>query len=69
MWPLRNVGSLTDDYSLTADQGNVWLTGGTEADVIAEAHLDPDSILAGVQRFARERSERLGRQRSLLEAL
>ena len=29
MWPLRNVGSLTDEYSLTADQDNVWLTGGT----------------------------------------
>jgi transketolase len=69
MWPLRNVGSLTDDYSLTADQENVWLTGGTEADVIAEAHLDPDSIFAGVQRFAHERPQRLGRQRSLLEAL
>jgi transketolase len=69
MWPLRNVGSLTDAYSLTADWDNQWLTGGLEADVIAEAHLDPNSILAGVQRFARERPERLRRQRSLLEAL
>ena len=69
MWPLRNVGSLTDEYSLTADWGNHWLTGGLEADVIAEAHLDPESIFAGVQRFARERATRLGRQRSLLDAL
>src|SRR6476661_6117021 len=51
MWPLRNVGSLTDDYSLTADWDNQWLTGGLEADVITEAHLDPESILAGVTRF------------------
>jgi transketolase len=69
MWPLRNVGSLTDAYSLTADQDNRWLTGGTEADVIAEARLDPDSIFAGVERFARERSQRLARQRALLDAL
>jgi transketolase len=69
MWPLRNVGTLTDAYSLTADQDNQWLTGGLEADVIAEAHLDPDSILAGVQRFARERSQRLARQRALLASL
>jgi transketolase len=69
MWPLRNVGSLTDAYSLTADQENVWLTGGLEADVIAEAHLDPDSIFAGVQRFARERQQRLSSQRSLLDTL
>jgi transketolase len=69
MWPLRNVGSLTDAYSLTADWDDQWLTGGLEADVIAEAHLDPESIFAGVQRFARERPERLGRQRSLLDQL
>jgi transketolase len=69
MWPLRNVGSLTDAYSLTADWDNQWLTGGLEADVIAEAHLDADSIFAGVQRFARERPERLDRQRALLAAL
>jgi transketolase len=69
MWPLRNVGSLTDDYSLTADQDNVWLTGGTEADVIAEARLDSSSIFTGVERFARDRRQRLVRQRALLDAL
>jgi transketolase len=69
MWPLRNVGTLTDVYSLTADWDNQWLTGGLEADVIAEAHLDQDSIFAGVQRFAQERPKRMAQQRSLLEAL
>jgi transketolase len=69
MWPLRNVGSLTDAYSLTADWDNQWLTGGLEADVIAEAHLDQDSIFGGVQRFAQERPKRLARQRGLLDAL
>jgi hypothetical protein len=69
MWPLRNVGSLTDDYSMTSDRENQWLTGGLEADVIAEAHLDPGSILAGVTRFARDRAKRLEAQRELLQAL
>ncbi len=69
MWPLRNVGPLTDAYSLTADWDNQWLTGGLEADVIAEAHLDAASIFAGVQRFARDRSARLAQQRSFLDAL
>jgi transketolase len=69
MWPLRNVGPLTDDYSLTADWDNQWLTGGLEADVIAEAHLDPASILAGVTRFAHERTKRLEQQRRFLTAL
>ena len=69
MWPLRNVGSLTDEYSMTADWDNQWLTGGLEADVIAEAHLDANSIFAGVQRFAQDRAKRLARQRALLDSL
>ena len=69
MWPLRNVGSQADDYSLTADWDNQWLTGGLESDVIAEAHLDKESIFAGVQRFAEERPQRLRAQRSTLDAL
>jgi len=69
MWPLRNVGAQADEYSLTADWDDQWLTGGLEPDVIAEAHLDKDSIFAGVQRFANERSKRLEAQRSALQAL
>ena len=50
-WPISSTGPLTDEYSLASDWDNQWLTGGTEADVIAEAHLDPDSIFAGIERF------------------
>jgi transketolase len=69
MWPLRNVGSLTDEYSMTSDWDNQWLTGGLEADVIAEAHLDSESIFAGVMRFAKDRPKRVEQQRALLKAL
>ena len=69
MWPLRNVGPLTDEYSMTADFHDDWLTGGLEADVIAEAHLDADSIFAGVSRFAQEHGSRLKRQRGDIESL
>ena len=69
MWPLGTAGPLTDEYSLTSDWSDRWLTGGSEADVIAEAHLDPESIFAGVQRFAAERPSRLERQRTMLKAL
>ena len=69
MWPLRDVGPLVTEYSLTSDWHQRWLTGGTEADVIAEAHLDTESIVAGVQRFAADRAQRLDRQRRLLAAL
>jgi len=37
--------------------------------VIAEAHLNPDSIFAGIQRFAKDREERITSQRELLGAL
>jgi transketolase len=68
MWPVRGVGPLTDAYSLTSDWDNQWLTGGLEPEVIAEAHLDPQSIFAGVERFARERERRIESQRQLLGA-
>jgi transketolase len=69
MWPIRNLGPLTDEYSLTSDWDNQWLTSGLEPEVIREAHLDPESIFTGIQRFAREREERLSRQRTMLDAL
>ncbi|MGA2687691.1 MAG: hypothetical protein ABSE85_06435 [Candidatus Korobacteraceae bacterium] len=66
VWPLRNLGPLTDEYSLTSDFDNCWRSGGLEADVITEAHLDPDSIFAGVERFANERERRIGDQRKMI---
>ena len=69
MWPLKNVGPLTDEYSLTSDWDNQWLTGGLEPEVIAEAHLDATTILAGITRFAKERDQRIARQTEQLHSL
>ena len=66
VWPVRNVGPLTDEYSLTSDWDDRWRTGGLEPEVIAEAHLDPKSIFQGIERFAREREKRVARQRELI---
>jgi transketolase len=66
VWPLRNLGPLTDEYSLTSDFDNSWRTGGLEAEVIAEAHLDADSVFAGVERFANERERRMADQRRMV---
>ncbi len=62
VWPLQNLGPLTDEYSLVSDWHDEWLTGGTESDVITEAHLDPDSIYNGIERFALEHESRISRQ-------
>jgi transketolase len=60
-------GPLVREYSLSADWDDRWRTGGSVGEVIAEAHLDAPSIVAAIQRFARERSERLARLRALLD--
>ena len=56
------------EYSLTSDRDNRWRTGGTVDEVIAEAGLSPDSILEGIERFAREREQRLASLREAVEA-
>ncbi len=49
------------EYTLSADWDDRWRTGGSVDEVVAEAHLDPESILAGIQRFVRDRESRLAR--------
>jgi transketolase len=57
------------EYSLTSDWDDRWRTGGSVDEVLAEAHLSPKDILAGIERFAKDRPKRLARSRSMLEAL
>ena len=67
--PIPNLGPVTEDYSLYADFDDRWRSGGTEPDVIAEAHLDEESIYQDIVRFATERHSRLERQRRALDVL
>jgi len=60
--PLSGLGPLAEPYSMSADFDDRWRTGGTEADVITEAHLDAPSILAGVRRFANDYEKRIKQQ-------
>jgi transketolase len=69
VWPVRDTGPLTDEYSLTSDWDHQWLTGGLIDDVMTEAHLDQPAIVKGITRFAKARDERLSRQRDLLAGL
>jgi len=56
------------EYSLTSDWDDRWRTGGTVDEVLAEAHLSTGHLLAGITRFAQERSARLHRLRELVDA-
>ena len=62
-------GPLVAEYSLSADWDDRWRTGGTIDEVVEEAHLDQAHILAGIERFAGERGERIGRLRAAVEAV
>jgi transketolase len=68
VWPVRNLGPISDAYSLTSDWDNHWLTGGLEKEVIEEAHLDPEAIFNGIARFAAERPKRMSQQSKMLTA-
>jgi len=56
---------LNEEYSLSSDRDNNWRTGGTVEEVIEEAHLDPQSIFQGIERFVNDREKRLARLKEL----
>jgi transketolase len=57
-WLFNKVG---EEYALSADWDDRWRTGGTVDDVIEEAQLSPDFIMAGIERFVGDREVRLTR--------
>jgi transketolase len=52
---------VAEEYTLSSDFDNRWRTGGNLNEVIEEAHLSPRWLLAGIERFVKDRDERLGR--------
>ncbi len=60
-------GSIVAEYSMTSDWDDRWRTGGTVDEVIDEAHLSPQHLLAGIERFVRERGDRLSRAAAAIE--
>jgi transketolase len=61
-------GPIARDYSLSSDWDDRWRTGGTVEEVIDEANLSADHILAAIERFVAERERRLARLREIAEA-
>lgn len=56
------------EYSLTSDWDDRWRTGGTLEEVVAEAHLSPPHLLAGIERFVADRAQRLARLRDAVDS-
>jgi transketolase len=49
---------VSERYALSSDWDDRWRTGGKLEEVLDEAHLSPDWLLAGIQRFVSERGKR-----------
>jgi transketolase len=52
---------VAEAYAMSPDFDNRWRTGGTVDELKKEAHIDPDSIWEGIQRFVNDRDKRLSR--------
>ncbi len=57
---------VSEAYSLSSDWDNRWRTGGTVDEVCEEARISPKWILHGIEKFAREREQRLKKLRDLI---
>ena len=59
---------ISDEYALSSDWDNRWRTGGDLDEVIEEAHLSPDWVVKGIERFVKDREARLERLREQVDA-
>ena len=59
---------LAPKYAMSSDFDDRWRTGGNLDEVIAEAQLDPGSIVDGIERFANDRPKRLKALRKGLDS-
>ena len=59
---------VAEEYAMSSDWDNRWRTGGMLDELIDEAHLSPRWLLAGIERFVRQREARLERIQAEIEA-
>ena len=62
-------GPIAEEYSLSSDWDDRWRTGGTVDEVLDEAHLGPEHMVAAIERYVADRPERLRRLRELVDSV
>jgi transketolase len=50
---------VAERYAMSSDWDDRWRTGGSVEELKKEAHIDPDSLWKGIERFAAAREDRL----------
>lgn len=58
---------MAEEYAISSDWDDRWRTGGSVEEVCEEAHISPEWIFKGIQRFVNDRDQRLGRLRDMLD--
>jgi transketolase len=62
-------GPIAREYSLSPDWDSRWRTGGSLDEVMDEAHLSASYVLAGIERFVREREQRRAQLSVVMESI
>jgi transketolase len=62
-------GPIAREYSLSTDWDKRWRTGGSLDEVMDEAHLSAQHIMAGIERFVCERDQRRARLSLVMESI
>ena len=52
---------VAEEYAMSSDWDDRWRTGGSVDELKVEAKIDPESLWAGIERFASDRDQRLQR--------
>jgi len=58
LMPEFTFGDISKDYAIASDWDDRWRTGGTLEEVLEEAHLSPEWIEKGIDRFAGDYEKR-----------
>ncbi len=58
---------ISEEYAMSSDWDNRWRTGGSVEELCEEAHISPEWLFRGIEKFVREREQRLKRFKKILD--
>ncbi len=57
---------ISEEYAMSSDWDNRWRTGGSVEELCEEAHISPNWLFKGIERFVKDRDKRLQRIKEML---
>jgi len=60
---------ISEEYAMSSDWDNRWRTGGSVDELCEEAHISQDWLFKGIEKFVRDRKQRLEKIEHLLEVI